>query len=102
MQTERAEFSGTEAAFDISAIVACQRDRLPSHRGNVTGDVIRNSTLLAKSMAKEPAKHVIKDIQRESRRNFQAEDKIRILLDKMRGEDSIAELCRREGFGQSL
>lgn len=43
MQTERAEFSGTEAAFDISAIVACQRDRLPSHRGNVTGDIIRNS-----------------------------------------------------------
>ncbi len=45
---------------------------------------------------------VLKDIRRATRRHFSAEDKIRILLDGLRGEDSIAELCRREGIAQSL
>ena len=41
-------------------------------------------------------------IRRATRRHFSAEDKIRIVLDGLRGEDSIAELCRREGIAQSL
>jgi transposase len=45
---------------------------------------------------------VIKDIRRVTRRHFSAEDKIRIVLDGLRGEDSIAELCRKEGIAQSL
>jgi len=45
---------------------------------------------------------VIKDIRRKTRRNFSSEEKIRIILDGLRGEDSIAELCRREGIAQSL
>jgi transposase len=45
---------------------------------------------------------VIKDIRRATRRHFSAEDKIRIVLDGLRGEDSIAELCRKEGIAQSL
>ena len=40
----------------------------------------------------------MKDIRRATRRHFSAEDKIRIVLDDLRGEDSIAELCRREGI----
>ena len=40
--------------------------------------------------------------QRATRRHFSAEDKIRIVLDGLRGEDSIAELCRKEGIAQSL
>ena len=52
--------------------------------------------------AKKPAEQVIKDIRRVTRRHFSAEDKIRIVLDGLRGEDSIAELCRREGIAQSL
>lgn len=44
----------------------------------------------------------MKDIRRQARRHFSAEDKIRIVLDGLRGEDSIAELCRREGIAQSL
>jgi len=44
----------------------------------------------------------VKDIRRATRRHFSAEDKIRIVLDGLRGEDSIAELCRREGIAQSL
>ena len=54
------------------------------------------------SSAKRPAERVIKDIRRATRRHFSAEDKIRIVLDGLRGDDSIAELCRREGIAQSL
>lgn len=52
--------------------------------------------------ARAPAEQVIKDIRRATRRHFSAEDKIRIVLDGLRGEDSIAELCRREGIVQNL
>jgi transposase len=48
---------------------------------------------------KEPAEQVLKDIRRATRRHFSAEDKIRIVLEGLRGEDSIAELGRREGIG---
>ena len=52
--------------------------------------------------AKEPAEQVIKTIRRATRRQFSAEEKIRIVLEGLRGEDSIAELCRREGIVQNL
>ena len=52
--------------------------------------------------AKKSAEQVVKDIRRATRRHFSAEDKIRIVLDGLRGEDSIAELCRKEGIAQSL
>ncbi len=42
----------------------------------------------------------IRDIKRRTRRKFGPEDKIRIVLQGLRGEDSIAELCRREGLHQ--
>src|SRR6478735_1442933 len=51
---------------------------------------------------KEPAEQVIKEIRRATRRQFSAEEKIRIVLSGLRGEDSIAELCRREGIMQNL
>src|ERR687893_2577618 len=51
---------------------------------------------------KEPAEQVIKEIRRATRRQFSAEEKIRIVLFGLRGEDSIAELCRREGIVQNL
>ncbi len=52
--------------------------------------------------AKEPTEQVVKDIRRVTRRHFSSEDKIRIVLEGLRGEDSIAELCRREGIVQNL
>ena len=55
-----------------------------------------------KSPAKAPAERVVKDIRRQTRRHFSAEDKIRIVLDGLRGEDSIAAICRREGIAESL
>jgi len=51
---------------------------------------------------KRPAQQVVKDIRRATRRHFSAEDNIRIVLDGLPGEDSIAELCRKEGIAQSL
>ena len=46
-------------------------------------------------------KHV-KEIKRKTRRQYSAEEKIRIVLEGLRGEYSIAELCRREGIAQGL
>ena len=51
---------------------------------------------------KKPAEQVVKEIRRATRRQFSAEEKIRIVLTGLRGEDSIAELCRREGIVQNL
>jgi transposase len=52
--------------------------------------------------SKATAERVVKDIRRATRRHFSAEDKIRIVLEGLRGDDSIAELCRKEGIAQSL
>src|SRR5436305_3677358 len=51
---------------------------------------------------KAPAEQVVKDIRRATRRHFSAEDKIRIVLEGLRGEESVAELCRREGIASSM
>ena len=48
------------------------------------------------------AERLVKDIRRATRRQFSAEEKIRIVLDGLRGEATIAELCRREGIAESL
>ena len=49
-----------------------------------------------------PAEKLVRDIRRAARKKHSAEDKIRIVLDGLRGDDSIAELCRKEGIAQSL
>ena len=63
---------------------------------------MRPKSSSAKLLVKAPAAQVVKDIRRVTRRHFSAEDKIRIVIDGLRGEDSIAELCRKEGIAQSL
>jgi transposase len=50
----------------------------------------------------ESAEKTVRDIRRATRRQFSAEEKIRIVLEGLRGEDSIAELCRKEGIAQNL
>jgi transposase len=52
--------------------------------------------------APQNAEETVRDIRRATRRQFSAEEKIRIVLDGLRGEDSIAELCRKEGIAQNL
>ncbi len=52
--------------------------------------------------APQSAEETVRDIRRATRRQFSAEEKIRIVLEGLRGEDSIAELCRKEGIAQNL
>ena len=54
------------------------------------------------SSPKKPATQVVKDIRRATRRLYGAEENIRIVLEGLRGDDSIAEVCRKEGIAQSL
>lgn len=51
---------------------------------------------------KNEADKTVRNIRRQTRRNFSAEEKIRIVLAGLRGEESIAELCRHEGIHQNL
>ncbi len=51
---------------------------------------------------KAPAEQVIKDIRRVTRKRHSSEEKIRVVLEGLRGEESIAALCRREGIAESL
>ena len=56
-----------------------------------------------KSVNQKPSsERIVKDIRRATRKQYSAEEKIRIVLDGLRGEHSIAELCRREGIAESL
>jgi transposase len=45
---------------------------------------------------------LVKDIRRRTRKKYSSEEKIRIVLEGMRGEESITELCRREGLNQNV
>ena len=49
-----------------------------------------------------PAEKLVRDIRRATRKHHSAEDKIRIVLEGLRGEESIAALCRREAIAESL
>ena len=51
---------------------------------------------------KRSAEKTVRDIRRATRRHYSAEEKIRVVLEGLRGEDSIAELCRKEGINQNL
>jgi len=57
---------------------------------------------MAKQDEKMSAEAVVKHIRRETRRKHSAEEKIRIVLEGIRGEESIAELCRKEGINPNL
>jgi transposase len=105
--------------FQRSRLVA-QRPRIVSSKlvkpGKSVGDVVKRGhedfwpivSIEGAKMGqksgpvKEPVEQVVKEIRRATRRQFSAEEKIRIVLSGLRGEDSIAELCRREGIVQNL
>jgi transposase len=50
----------------------------------------------------DEAEKAVRDIRRATRRQFSAEDKVRMVVAGLRGEDSVAELCRKEGINQNL
>ena len=54
------------------------------------------------SKKKSTSTSYIQDIKRKTRRKFSAEEKIRIVIEGLRGEESVAELCRREGIASNL
>ena len=51
---------------------------------------------------KDTAEKAVRDIRRKTRKQYSAEEKIRVVLEGLRGEESIAALCRREGIAESL
>lgn len=51
---------------------------------------------------KVAADKTVRNIRRQTRRKFSSEEKIRIVLAGLRGEESVAELCRHEGIHQNL
>jgi transposase len=51
---------------------------------------------------KSSAEKTVRDIRRATRRKYSAEEKIRIVLEGLRGEDSVAELCRKEGINSNV
>ena len=51
---------------------------------------------------KSSSEKTVREIKRRTRRKYSAEEKIRIIMDGLRGEDSIAEICRREGIHQNM
>jgi transposase len=51
---------------------------------------------------KQDPEKIVREIKRKTRRKFSAEEKIRIVLEGLRGEETIAELCRREGLSPNL
>ncbi len=55
-----------------------------------------------KQSSKDEADKTVRNIKRQTRRKFNAEEKIRIVLTGLRGEESVAELCRQEGIHQNL
>jgi len=50
----------------------------------------------------EAAEKTVRDIRRATRRQYSAEEKVRFVIAGLRGEDSVAEPCRREGINQNL
>ena len=56
-----------------------------------------------KSISKnDPAERAVRDFRRKTRKQYSAEEKIRIVVSGLRGEESIAALCRREGIAEGL
>ncbi len=56
-------------------------------------------------MAEEPkptVEQTVRDIRRQTRKKYSAEEKVRIVLEGLRGEEKISEICRREGIHQNM
>ena len=68
----------------------------------MTQNLVNSSWRQKSETPDRSSEQVVKDIRRATRKQHSAEEKIRIVLDGLRGEYSIAELCRREAIAESL
>lgn len=57
---------------------------------------------MARKTSKTTAASTVRNIRRKSRKRYSGEEKIRIVLEGLRGEETVAELCRREGISESV
>ena len=57
---------------------------------------------MAKKTKKTTVASTVRNIRRKSRKRYSGEEKIRIVLEGLRGEETVAELCRREGISESV
>jgi transposase len=57
---------------------------------------------MARKTKKTTAASTVRNIRRNSRKRYSGEEKIRIVLEGLRGEETVAELCRREGISESV
>ena len=58
--------------------------------------------MTTKKKSKTSPESIVREIKRKTRRKFTAEEKIRIVLEGLRGEESIADLCRKEGIHPTM
>ncbi len=57
---------------------------------------------MARKTTKTSAANTVRNIRRKSRKRYSGEEKIRIVLESLRGEETVADLCRREGISESV
>ena len=75
---------------------------VPDSDSSIAWEPVLHKTRQKSMSLKDGAETAVRDIRRKTRKQYSAEEKIRIVLSGLRGEDSIAELCRREGIAESL
>jgi len=75
---------------------------LPGGGSRKSQELVLHKTSQKSDSPKPSSERLVRDIRRATRKQYSAEEKIRIVLEGLRGEESIAELCRREGIVQNL
>jgi transposase len=103
------DFEATPARWGAEVVATVRRQRLrDSFSGLKNGGFLAHRNHRGVEMSQKSgttklsSERIVKDIRRATRKQYSAEEKIRIVLDGLRGEHSIAELCRREGIAESL
>src|SRR5271169_5349006 len=99
-QSHSSTVHGDQDKTDPSPVAA--RHGVPGSGSLTAWEPVPHKTRQKSGTEKRPAEALIKDIRRATRKHYGAEEKIRIVLEGLRGEESIAALCRREGIAESL
>ena len=68
----------------------------------VLGIIVQKEASTMNTESHRSTESVVREIKRKTRRQYNAEEKIRIVLEGLKGEESIAAICRREGISPNL